>query len=443
MDRRRFLATAISCAGAVGLAQRPLLAADDPATGSFLLSSDGCGRATGYAEANKIVTLDDKTHVAWIDSTPEGFRIRIRTLDRRSGRWSPTFTVGEALDNHGGPALTVDGEGHLHVVYYPHHHPFRYRKSKRPNDASEWEAEQQFGERCTYPTLVCGPDDTLYLTCRRSFGREPWQVELWRKPPEGEWEGPAPVARSRYPGYSHFQESLSWCPDHRVLHLGCRFHEKTDKGAYGRLQTVGYMASDDFGRSWRRSDGSPIATPATAETIEVLASGGVDAGRGLRAGAIAVDAHGSPHVPYSISEGGKSETILATPGGDAGWRRRKLSPYLPEAWRDWQMAMSGGVAFTAGGDAVVAATIQRAASGDDTWGHSTNEVVRLTSSDGGETFSCQLVGQPDPATSHWLPNIERPTGHNAAAAPPGIIYTAGPPGETNTDILSNGVYWAG
>jgi len=443
MNRRKFLATSISCAGALGLARRSLFAAADRATGRFLLSSNGCGRATGYAETNKIVTWDDKTHVAWIDSTPKGFRIRIRTLDRPSGQWSGAVTVGEAFDNHGGPALTVDSEGFLHVVYYPHHHPFRYRKSKRPNDASEWEEERQFGERCTYPTLVCGPEKTLYLTCRRSFGREPWQVELWRKPPKGDWEGPTLVARSRYPGYSHFQESLAWCPKHRVLHLACRFHENTDKNAYGRLQTVGYMASDDCGRSWRRADGSPIATPATADSIEVLASGGVDAARGLRAGALAVDARGRPHVVYSVSEAGKSETVLATPNGDAGWRRRKLSPFLPEPWRDWQMGMSGGVTFTTGGDAVVVATIQRAASGDDTWGHASNEVVRLTSSDGGETFSCQLVSQPDQATSHWLPNIERPTGHNTVPSPPGIIYTAGPPGGKNTDILSNGVYWVG
>lgn len=443
MNRRMFLATTISCGGAVSFAPRLLFATSAQTAGRFQLSSNGCGRATGYAEANKIVSRDDKTHVAWLDSVSEGFRVRIRTLDRPSGQWSPTYTLGEAFDNHGGPALTVDSRGFLHAVYYPHHHPFRYRRSKRPNDASEWEEEIRFGERCTYPTLVCGPDDTLYLTCRRSFSREPWQVELWRKPPDSDWGGPIPIVRSRYPGYSHFQESLAWGPDHRLLHLACRFHENTDKNAYGRLQTVGYMASDDFGRSWRRSEGARIDTPVTAETIEVLASGGVDAGSGLRAGAIAVDAQGSPHVIYSISEGGRSETIIAALDGEARWHRRKLSPYLAEPWQDWQLAMTGGITFTPGGDAVVVATIQSAKSGEDTWGHRTNEVVQLTSSDHGETFSFRLVSQPDQATSHWLPNIEKPTGHNVVPDQPGIIYTAGPPGEKNTDILSNGVWWFG
>ena len=42
-----------------------------------LLSEHGCGRATAYADGNKIITLQDKTHVAWLDSIAEGFRVRI------------------------------------------------------------------------------------------------------------------------------------------------------------------------------------------------------------------------------------------------------------------------------------------------------------------------------------------------------------------------------
>ena len=123
---------------------------------TMLLSRRGSGRASAYAEANKIVTFQHKTHVAWLDSVTDGFCVRIRTLDRQSNQWSQMYTIGMAYDNHGGPALTVDDRGFLHVVYYPHHHPFRYRKSKRPNDASEWEEEIEFGEELTYPLLSVG-----------------------------------------------------------------------------------------------------------------------------------------------------------------------------------------------------------------------------------------------------------------------------------------------
>ena len=84
----------------------------------FLLSSEGSGRATAYLESPKIISFEGKTHVAWLDSPTEGFRIRIRTLDQKTGVWSKTYTVGVAQDNHGGPALTIDGEGYLHIVYY-------------------------------------------------------------------------------------------------------------------------------------------------------------------------------------------------------------------------------------------------------------------------------------------------------------------------------------
>ena len=67
----------------------------------------------------------------------------------------------------------------------------------------------------------------------------------------------------------------------------------------------------------------------------------------------------------------------------------------------------------------------------------------MTSADRGETFSFELISQPDRTVSHWLPNIEKPTGHHEVPFRPGIIYTAGSPGEKNTDILSNGVRWFG
>ena len=51
--------------------------------------------------------------------------------------------------------------------------------------------------------------------------------------------------------------------------------------------------------------------------------------------------------------------------------------------------------------------------------------------------------KPDPATSHWLPNLERPTGGYPAAKHPGVIYTAGAAGDNNREILSNEVYWHG
>ena len=108
MNRRTFIhhTTALAASGtAVSLFAKPF----EPLP-LHLLSKQGCGRASGYAEANKIISAKGKTHVAWIDSPSEGFRVRIVTLNHATGMWSPTYTVGQAKDNHGGPALTIDSE---------------------------------------------------------------------------------------------------------------------------------------------------------------------------------------------------------------------------------------------------------------------------------------------------------------------------------------------
>ncbi len=443
IPRRRLLITSAVAVAAVSSWMGAFSEADEAKQPQqpFLLSQQGCGRATGYAEANKIVTVGDQTHVAWLDSPPDGFRVRIRSLDHSAGHWSPTYTIGEAQDNHGGPALTVDSEGFLHIVYYPHHKAMRYRKSKRPGDASQWEGEVEFGERLTYPTLVCGKDNTLYFTARRSFADRdlPWQVELWKCPPRGSWRREGAILASRYPGYSHFQESLAWGPDHRTLHLCCRFHEQTDDKGYGRLQTVAYLVSTDAGQTWQHSDGTTVTLPVTADSAEVLASGGVDHDRILRVGALAVDNKGKPHVIYSVEEDGRSQLWMARPRGDGNWSRIDLTQFLPDRWSSWSLKAPAGMTFTSRGEMIVTAQIQRPKPGESTWGNPTNEVVALHSLDNGQTFSFTLVSQADGQRSQWLPNIERATGHHSVPHRPGVIYTAGGPGTKNTDLLSNNV----
>lgn len=405
-----------------------------------LLSTQGCGRATGYAEANRIVTHGGKTHVAWLDSPAEGFRVRIATFDRKLGQWSPTYTVGEAKDNHGGPALTIDSQGYLHLTYFPHHDPFRYRRSKRPNDASEWEDEVQFGERLTYPTLICGRDDTLYFTARRSFSDRPWIVELWQKKPSRDWKRIGPILSSRHKGYAHFQESLAWGPDQRTLHLCCRFHEKSDKDSYGRLQTVAYMKSEDFGRTWTRSDGSKIRGPITPDNIEVLDTGGEDFERGLRAGCLAVSPSGQPSLMYSVTAKLKGESWLATPDGSGQWDRFRLNDHIPAEWKSFNLIMAGGLAFDQSGRLHGTAQLQTGEQGEKSWGDPTNEIVAFTV-DRDNDIEFRAISDFDSGVSQWLPSIERPTGHNLIASRPGILFTAGPAGSKNTDLLSNRVYY--
>jgi len=96
----KFLFTRLlSLVALLGLSSLPAFSSSD----RVVLSSEGSGRATAYIESPKIISFEGKTHVAWLDTPAEGFRIRIKTLDHATGHWSESTDIGEAIDNHGGP----------------------------------------------------------------------------------------------------------------------------------------------------------------------------------------------------------------------------------------------------------------------------------------------------------------------------------------------------
>ncbi|MEY3774760.1 MAG: hypothetical protein RLZZ129_1540 [Verrucomicrobiota bacterium] len=421
-----------------------------------VLSNAGCGRATAYWEQNKIITVGEKTHVVWLDSDASGFHVRGRTLDRTTGVWSPTVTIGEAQDNHGGPGLTVDSQGYLHVLYYPHHEQFRYRRSTRPNDLSEWGSEIRVGEGLSFPSLICLADDTLLLSARRGYhdadGKpiESRQVEqeFWRKPAGGEWERVTALIRSRYSGYAQFAAALIPSPDGKTVHLNCRIYEGNPFIGGYQAYTVGYMRSTDGGVTWTKADGTPLTLPVTADTIEVLAKDIGLAGPQVHSGPLAVDAAGVPHHAYTARFGKDTRLYLATPAPGLGWTRRDLTPDLPAAVQGWvvTMTMGGGMSFSDSGRAtIIAVVLNPSAEEYDTlkeWGHPTTEVVRLWSDDGLKTFQSEILSPLNTGQTHWLPNIERHTGHNRVPDAPGIIYTAGGAGEHLKDLeLNNEVRW--
>ena len=435
LSRRAFLATAAASA-----ATATTFRAANAANEHFLLSDVGCGRATGYAEANKIVTHEGKSHVAWIDSPEEGFRVRIRTLDHDSGEWAPTVTLGEGYDNHGGPSLTMDSEGYLHVAYYPHHHPMRYRRSLKPNDTTAWTDEELIGKTTTYPTLVCAPDDTLILTCRESSKNVPWEANRYIKKKGGDWEGPHTIIRALHMNYAHFMEALAW-DSKGTLHLGTRIYG----GDPRRGHTIGYMKSDDLGETWTRWDGSKIEMPATAETIDIVESSPKGPGIGLRAGAIAMDGNDVPHIICCQMDTLPSKTWIAKPGANGAWTQTDLAPFLPKKYEGWGVATPGEVVFNDEGTMYVVATLIQPPDNADVsiWGHPSSEPILFTSNDGGKTFDFELLTTPDPEVPRWLPNMERPTGHNRVTGRPGIIYTEGTRGDTNLQLVSNNVRWIG
>lgn len=406
-----------------------------------LLSKEGSGRATAYIESPKILTYQGKTHIGWLDTPTEGFRVRVKTFDHASQTWSEAVDLGDAASNHGGPAMAIDGEGYLHVIYYSHHNPFRYRRTVRPNDTSEWTEYTEVGYNLTYPALVCAADGTLILTARRSYDDQPWELEMWTKPPGGEWAYQHSVLKSRFNDYTQFAASLAWSPDHQTLHLSSRIYEAPGDDAMVSITTAGYLASDDGGMTWRKQNGEKVELPATAETWDSYAYGRTVHSRVLGVGSMATDSAGVPHLVYAAEVGRSAQSYLVRPDGDGGWDHLLLNTFLPAAVRDWDLFMHGGISFGAGGQPMIVGTVMELQPDTHAWGEVTTEIVIFESTDGGQTFSSRILDEPNPDSPRWMPNLERPTGFNEMPARPTFIYTDGVRGDGLQDILSNHVYW--
>lgn len=372
------------------------------------LSEQGSTMATAYAMSNKIVTLGDKTYVAWLDTKST---TRVRVFDRATCKPIRTVELGRGKDNHGGPALTADADENLHIVFGPHHGPFQYRHTTRPGDMDSWSPVTTFGVKCTYPSLVCAPDGTLHLTCRG--GDSPCKLHYYRKPKGGDWAGPIALVDAGVPkGYTQYGNPLAVAPD-GTLHLGFHIYDFHPKGG----KSAGYMKSTDGGKTWTDTKGRKLNLPVTPKTAELIEHGPkLD----MRVGNIALDANGRPWLPVIHMEHAPFWVTLWHHDGSA-WRATPLRPWIDKTIGEGQHAY--GATMTFGGDGTMYIALALMAKGE-IWGDISSEIALLTSTDGGKTFTGRMISPPDPTIPNWLPSIERPTGHHRVDVP-WLMYTHG------------------
>ena len=309
------------------------------------ISTAGSERATS-SFGNRIVTVGDKVHVVWQDACEPNptsgvadahynkpyadYPAQVRSLDLRTGTWSPTVTLGLGQDNHGRPTIAADSSGYLHVILGGHHTPMHHFKSTAPNDSSNWETIETFGKN-TYPVFTIAPDDTFYLLARHDEG---WQgTDFYIRRPGGQWQAQGLLVQREpeHVGYCAFAAGMAVGHD-GVLHLVSDFYES--KGIYdqrGLKQAVATMRSCDGGRSWQRADGTPVQIPARPEDMDLLELFRTEKEHEpipsvLSQGCIGVDSHGVPHVYYLSHIRVPGEMILTSPDAAGTWQKRVIDP---------------------------------------------------------------------------------------------------------------------
>jgi len=384
-----------------------------------LLSEHGSTRAARYASTNKIVTLAGKTHVAWLDSVSNTM---IATYDHASGEWGPAVRVGTGTDNHGGPALTCDRGGHLHVIFGPHGDvPFQHCRSARPHDATEWIKLDGFGHHPTYPSAVCDEEETLHVIYRGGTTRgHPHKLLYQRKPKNGAWSDPRALveAPSDWKSYTHYHASIA-------ISAQGTLHVAYDIYYNGAAKRAGHMTSRDRGRTWTLADGAPLDLPVGIESDAFFAR--TDAA--FKVLNVVCDSHDRPWIALGDARTEAGPTVFHHDG--QSWRSfcpgKLTSPPIDVG----ELGYAVSLTLDRRDGIYVATTL-----GTSVTGGVHGRVVLLHSNDGGRHFRCVSVFPPDPQLPHTGLSLERRTGHHLVDAPWLLFST----GEKGPDCFGRGIY---
>ena len=384
-----------------------------------LLSDHGSTRAARYATANKIVTIGGRTHVSWLDSVSNTM---IATYDHASERWTEPVKVGSGTDNHGGPALTCDSQGHLHIIFGPHGDvPFQHCRSTRPNDATKWLEPDRFGHHPTYPSAVCDDEDTLHVIYRGSLKRgHPCKLMYQQKPKDGAWSDPRGLAEApaEWKGYTHYHASITVAGD-QTLHVAYNIYYN------GAAKHAGHMTSRDRGHTWQLADGSPLDVPVGVESNAIFAR----TDEAFKVINVACDSGGRPWIGLADARSKAGPTIYHHDGN--AW-----SSFCP-ARRTSPAVAAGELGFGASLAIDVEDGIYLAVTrGAPVTGGTKGSVVLIYSLDRGKSFRVLEVFPPDPQMPHTGLSLERPTGHHAVKTPWLLFST----GEKGPDCFGKGIY---
>jgi hypothetical protein len=372
------------------------------------LSREGSDRGTAYNMSRRIIRRDDALIVGWLDAPRDKglpSRVMIGVCDPETGRLRHSFQIGEAKDNHCGPALVMDNNGRIHAIVGGHHTPFLYRWSDQPEHSESWSAPDTLAGKSTYPALTIDKEGILYLAYREQDaieieGEKRWQLWLRRKKPDHTWQEPVALATSPVPGYNHFMQSLTVGPE-GSLHLVFQFHySDTGRSADGWGRAVSYMTSKDGGNTWLQN-GHLVETPLTIETLQpVCRVEKGEQGRGLSKSNHVVDADGQPWFFCSL------------PGHKSG----VMFHHEPDGWHRIDLADAlNGLLIGHGGSTSLSRDDQGnlwfsffadPSGGPWGWGHPRMELFVAVFNKKGNRLALVNVTDHDPNAANWLPALE-------------------------------------
>ena len=397
----------------------------------FCLSRTGSTRATAYHWSNKILTLNGKTHVVWLDAVST---ICGRSFDHADDRWGETVRIDDGCDNHANPCITADRDGCIRLTYGPHgwwgdwnQGRVKWKLADGPGQLETWGREESFGYSATAASIVHTPRGLDAVVCRG--GEAPPQTMFHRQRAKGGWTSAKPLfCQDIEPQYTHHYGHIAGLPD-GTLYSACHFYNVGGgdnapvTGDVSRMRSYGaaVLKSTDFGDTWTDLRGEPVATPA--RYCHRIAIPPLD--QNVYVHSITLDSSG---VLWALTMNPRmdDDAVRLNRWTGQAWQTVRLEPYLPTG----RMAVEGMMSIDTrnGLHVVITALCPNDVSDGRHWGHPSCEVFHLCSGDMGESFTCSQVSPSDPSAANWLPSISRPGPYHPVERPT-IMYTHGVPGE--------------
>jgi hypothetical protein len=375
------------------------------------ISNTGSNRATAYSISNKIVTTGTgstrKIHFGWLN---ENFNVKLTTYDFYNSTWN-TQQIGTAVDNHGGPSLTLDKIGRMHIVYGAHGTAFKYRYTSSPYTL--WSTEQSivYG---TYPSLVpdYADEDILHLVHRGPSGGTTTHLNLvYSRKNSSTWNNVKTIVAISGIYYKAYDASMVMDSNGR-LHLAYVIYlVDTSRRAY-------YMYSDDNGSTWKKSDGTTLTLPITSLTGGEIVFEKESVTAKLHIGSLVSDSNNRPW--FSTFDIDTYTANLHYYNGTY-WERYNMLEILQRKVPGAKAVGKWPVSITNQDEIWLQAVYETNSTG---WGGSGNRtaLIRVMSQDLkanglNAKFSINLMKDSDPSNGDWLASIERNMGQNEVSQP--------------------------
>ena len=223
-------------------------------------------------------------------------------------------------DGHNEFIIAVDKKGYIHVMGNMHNNTLRYWRSKKAYSITDG-FERHFGDipgEFTYYYFRKSQKDELFMCCRAS-AKIPWYGEgsrgvgLFKYDCESKkWEACGAIAETCQRPVIYWEPSLSY----HMYKSDIRFDKKDrlhftvlseTKDGEKTMSHAVYAYSDDYGKTWKRADGTKLSLPMNTHNTDIIkcleSKGQATKGAIAEHTSILLDNKNRPAVVYSTNEG--------------------------------------------------------------------------------------------------------------------------------------------